>query len=148
MPRRTTSSELEQLIAKRKYGIDPAFKSGAVKSAFGRSRPIDDVESAPESGVEGPKSLQVSYTGKVRVSIKFYRHRLADYSRAISEKALIDCLQYAGLIHGDSEKEIWLIDEGQEKVGSKAEERTEITLEYDDVDYGELWAATGRTDGR
>jgi hypothetical protein len=106
------------------------------------------MEPAAEFGVEGKKSLQVNYTGKVRVSLKFYRYRLADYSRAISEKALIDCLQYAGLIRGDSEKEIWLEDLGQEKVDQKSLERTELTLEYQDVDFDNLWVATGRTDGR
>jgi hypothetical protein len=98
--------------------------------------------------LEGPEKLQVGCSGKVRVRIKFYRHRLADYSRAISEKALVDCLQYAGLISGDSEKEIWLIDDGQIKVGSKAEERVELTLEYPEVDYDNLWVAAKQNKGR
>src|SRR5688572_20271409 len=102
MPR-LKESELERVIKRSKYGIASAFPKRSVESSFGRARTIDDVESTPESGMEGQKGLQVSYSGKVRVIIRFYRHRLADYDRAISEKALVDCLQYAGLIHGDSE---------------------------------------------
>lgn len=86
-----------------------------------------------------PEKLQINYSGKVRVRVTFYRRRLADYSRAISEKALVDCLQYAGLVGGDSEEEIWLEDGGQKKVESNEEERTEIELFYPEVDLDNLW---------
>lgn len=147
MPR-TTTKELERIVKRIGIGISTKIGKGVSTGKDSGAGAIDDVERTAEQGVEGKKSLQVNYTGKVRVSIKFYRHRLADYSRAISEKALIDCLQYSGLIRGDSEKEIWLIDEGQCKVEEKSLEKTEITLEYGDVDFDNLWVATGRTDGR
>ncbi len=98
--------------------------------------------------LEGPEKLQIGCTGKVRVRIKFYRHRLADYSRAISEKAIIDALCFAGCLCGDSEKEIFLQDEGQEKVATKEEERTEIILEYPEVDFDNIFVPAKRKDGR
>jgi hypothetical protein len=75
-------------------------------------------------------------------------HRLADHHRSISEKALIDALQYCGAIGGDSEREIRLFVEDQVKVGSKAEERTEVVIEYPEVDFDNLWIPRKRTDGR
>jgi len=149
---RLKSKDLSRIINRQKYGISSSIGAGSVKTSIGSSGKKHDLEPAASDELEGSKGLQASYTGKVRVRIKFYRHRLADYgtecSRAISEKSLIDCLQYAGLIRGDSGEEIWLEDGGQEKVSSKAEERTEITLEYADFNYDEPFAATGRTDGR
>lgn len=151
---RLKSSDLAKIVARQKYGITSSIGAGSrpIKSSIGGSGEKHDLESVACNELEGAKGLQANYAGKVRVRIKFYRHRLADYgiecSRAISEKSLIDCLQYAGLIRGDSGKEIWLEDGGQEKVASEAEERTEITLEYMDFDYDNPFAATGRTDGR
>ncbi len=151
MPRATTS-DLARIVARQKYGINSSIGKGTVKTSIGDSRPLDNVEYATSDELEGAKATQANYAGKVRVGIKFYRVRLADYgtesSRAISEKSLIDCLQYSGLIRGDSGKEIFLEDKGQEKVPSKEQERVEITLEYEDFNYGEPFAATGRTDGR
>jgi hypothetical protein len=143
-----TESDLKRTIRKAKYGITSSIGKGSLGSKNSGARKEHDLERAAEPELEGEKSLQINYTGKVRVGIKFYRHRLADYSRAISEKALIDAIQYSGAIRGDSEAEIWLEDKGQEKVATKEEERTEITLEYSDVNFDELFVATGRTDGR
>lgn len=154
---RFSQSELAKIISKQHYGITSEFGKRSVPSSFGKgsngakagdSGSVNDVE--PTAGDEqmGSEVLQIKCAGKVRVRIKFYRRRLADYSRAISEKAIIDALQYAGAIRGDSEKEIWLIDEGQEKVESKELERTEITLEYPEVDFDDLWEKRNRTDGR
>jgi hypothetical protein len=148
MQKRTTEGELAQIIARQGYGIAKAFPKKTIGGAFGRARTEHDVEPDSKSSFQGQKKLQINYTGKAIVSIKFYRHRLADYSRAISEKALIDALCYAGALRGDSEKEIRLIDLGQEKVGTKQEERTEVTIEYPDVDFENLFVADGRTDGR
>lgn len=95
----------------------------------------------PSGGYESlrAQAVALNYTGKCTVRIKFYRKRLADYSRANCEKYLIDSLTYAGLIRDDSEDEILLIDEGQEKVATDKEERVEISLEYESVDEGKLW---------
>jgi hypothetical protein len=145
---RFTSREFTKLVSRSGYGVKSSIGKGSAGRKDSSAGAEHDLERSPESSFQGEKSLQISYTGKVVVSIKFYRHRLADYSRAISEKALIDALQYAGAIRGDSEKEIRLIDLGQEKVEDKSQERTELTLEYSDVDFDNLFVATGRTDGR
>ena len=97
------------------------------------------MESNPRYEPLCAEAVQIGYSGLAIVRLKFYRRRLADYSRAICEKYLIDGLTYAGLIRDDSETEIRLIDEGQEKVESNEEERTEITIEYQQVDYDNLW---------
>lgn len=149
MPRKKSGSgELASEIKRQQYGIENQVGTGGISSEIIRSRTVSDLEPTSELESLRAKKLSLNYTGKVRVSIKFYRKRLADYSRAISEKALIDCLQYAGLISGDSEKEIWLIDEGQFKVEKDSEERTEITLEYADIDYDNLWIKAKDHGGR
>ncbi len=154
---RFSESELAKIISKQHYGIASELGKRSVSSSFGKrpngaktgdSGSLNDVEPVAGDEQVGAEVLQIKCAGKVRVRIKFYRRRLADYSRAISEKAIIDALQYAGAIRGDSEKEIWLIDEGQEKVESKELERTEITLEYPEVDFDDLWEKRNRTDGR
>jgi len=136
---RFSQSELARIINKQHYGITSELGKRSVSSSFGKGAngskagdtgAVNDLEPIAGNEQVGAEVLQIKCAGKVRVRIKFYRRRLADYSRAISEKAIIDALQYAGAIRGDSEKEIWLIDEGQEKVESKDLERTEITLEY------------------
>jgi hypothetical protein len=103
------------------------------------TREVLDVES--DSGIKSLLAgrVQIKCPQKVTVRLKFYRTRLADYSRAISEKALLDGIVWAGLLRDDSEDEIWIEDEGQEKVATKEEERTVITLEYPDVDYDRPW---------
>ena len=142
--------ELERIISRTGYGVKSNLKArkSTLNPKASNPRSVNDVESVIVDELEGPEVLQIKCSGKIRVRIKFYRHRLADYSRAISEKALIDSLQYSGLIRGDSEKEIWLIDEGQEKVEKKEDERTEIVLEYPELDLDDLWEARNRKDGR
>jgi hypothetical protein len=120
-------------------GLKSSLGKTTIKSEIDNPWAGCDVES--DSGYESLRAQAVSlnYTGKCVVRIKFYRRRLADYSRANCEKYLIDSLTYAGLIRDDSEKEIRLIDEGQEKVSTNEEERVEITLEYEEVDLDNLW---------
>jgi hypothetical protein len=133
------------------WGVKPAFshhgnpdtasEMGAWKARVedNNSGKQQDLESA--SGYESllAQCLQIGTTEKVRVSLEFFRSRLADYSRAISEKADIDFLTQSGLVEDDSQDQILLIDKGQVKVGSKEEERVEITLEFADVDLDNLW---------
>lgn len=145
---RTTSGQLASILAKGKVGISSALGKRTISSCLGGSGQVNDVEPTVGDELEGPKKLQIRCSGKVVVRIKFYRRRLADYSRAISEKALIDALYFAGAISGDSEKEIRLIDEGQWKVETNEEERTELVLEYPEVDYDNLFEESKRTDGR
>jgi hypothetical protein len=139
-----TEEDLNKIVSKKGYGvISSSIKSSlgqrAISSEIDRQRQEHDLEPNPSDESLGSKKLQIGCSGKVHVFIKFYRRRLADYSRAISEKAIVDCLQYAGIISGDSEKEIWLEDGGQEKVESNEEERTELTISYPEVDLDNLW---------
>lgn len=143
-----TQGELARIISRQGFGIASSIGKGSISVKDRGARAINDMERDSEMELEGPEVLQIKCSGKIGVRIKFYRRRLADYSRAISEKALIDALCYAGALSGDTENEIWLIDEGQEKVGSKEEERTEITLEYPEVDFDNLWEPKKRRDGR
>lgn len=152
-------TDLNKILARPGYSIASAIPKRAIPSAI-RKAPI---EVAPQ-GDDAPghvepvalleslqaKRVSLNYTGKVRVSVAFYRRRLADYSRANSEKAAVDCLVYAGLIRGDSEAEIWLEDLGQFKVETDEEERIELTISYPDVDLDNLWVKNTRrgNDGR
>ncbi len=138
-----TEDDLNKILSRPGYKIESGIKSclpqRTVESEIKRAGEKHYLESIASDESVHAEKLQINYSGKVRVRITFYRRRLADYSRAISEKALVDCLQYAGIISGDSEKEIWLEDGGQKKVESDEEERTEIELFYEDVDYENLW---------
>lgn len=138
-----TNDDLQNILKRKGYGIQSGLKSslgkGAVASSLGGSGKIDDVEHATCNAPLRSEAVSFNYAGKCRISIRFYRRRLADYSRAISEKAMLDSLVYASLIRDDSEAEIQLCDLGQVKVESDAEERTEIDLEYLEVDFDNPW---------
>jgi hypothetical protein len=144
MGARISQEELDKILTKKGYGLSGGLSSGGIKSTLGSgtlgSKGHDtgkDGDVEPNSGDEPlrSKSLSLNYTGKVLVRIKFYRRRLADYSRAISEKAWIDAIVASGALRDDTEKEIRLQDDGQEKVETNEEERMEITLEYEDFDF-------------
>lgn len=148
--------DLKKILAKPGYGIQSGIKgtlrAGSSLSKIGGAGALDDVESGPEHAQVGPKELQIACSGRVVVRLTFYRHRLADYgeecSRAISEKAIIDGLCYAGILSGDSGKEIRYEDGGQKKVESDEEERTEVEIFYPEVDFNNLWKVKERKDGR
>lgn len=136
-------SDIKRIAGKRGYGIvgtiSSGIRKGSIASQIDGSGEIDNLEPDSLDASLQAEKLQISYSGKPEIRITFYRRRLADHSRAISEKALVDCLQYAGLIEGDSEKEIRLTYVEQKKVESDEEERTEIELIYEEVDYDNLW---------
>ncbi len=141
-----TEDDLKTILSRKGYAIscsEPTIKSKlgprTIESQIKREREIDNLESAVDDESLHAKKLQVNYSGKPEIRITFYRRRLADHSRAVSEKALVDCLQYAGLIEGDSEKEIRLTHVRQEKVETDEEERTEIEIFYDGVDFDNFW---------
>lgn len=148
MPKRTTSKDFAKLVSRVGYGVEPAFKKRATNVETRNTGEINDLELSARTKLEDAERLQIGVSGKVLVRIRFYRHRLADYSRAISEKAWIDSAVYAGLLAGDSENEICLIDEGQFKVDKKTDERIEITFDYPEVDFDNLWVKRNRKDGR
>lgn len=134
-----TDDDLNKILARPGYKIQSGIQSSLGKGSLGAKarseRENEDLESTFGDESLRAKAVSLNYSGKCKVRLKFYRRRLADYSRAISEKAMVDALVYAGLIRDDSEKEIWLEDEGQEKVESNEEERTEIVLEYSEFDF-------------
>lgn len=135
--------DLQRILSRKGYAIESGIKSTigkrTVESEVKRAGEINYLESTAGDESLYAEKLQINYSGKPEIRITFYRHRLADHSRAISEKALVDCLQYAGLIEGDSEEEIRLTNVVQKKIGKDEEERTEIELIYDDVDLDNLW---------
>lgn len=141
--KRVTEEELKQILTKKGYGLNYSIGGGigkgSIASSLGDSGEDEDVEPASGDASLRSEALSLNYSGRCIVRIKFYRRRLADYSRAISEKAIIDALVYGGALRDDSEKEICLIDEGQVKVETDAEERTEINLEYTEVDLDNLF---------
>lgn len=138
-----SEDDLNKILARPGYKLESTLKSQigtrTVESEIKRTRQEHDLESASGDESLHSEKLQINYSGKPEIRITFYRHRLADHSRAISEKALVDSLQYAGLIGGDSENEIRLTDVIQKKIGKDEEERTEITIDYPEVDLDNLW---------
>lgn len=139
-----TNEEFERIIAKKGYGIASEIGKRSLGSEVNRPRKDSDVESGGGYESLRAQAVALNYAGKCIVRIKFFRKRLADYSRANCEKYIIDSAVYAGLIRDDSEKEIRLIDEGQVKVDSDAEERVELSFEYEEVDFDNLWAERQR----
>ena len=149
--------QLRKVASRKGYGVPKGFGCKPAFSHHGNpdtaseigswKARVEDNDSGQEQDLESTSGhesflaqcLQIGTTEKVRVRLRFYRRRLADYSRAISEKADVDCLTQSGLIEDDQEACIQLIDEGQVKVESNEEERVEIVLEYDDVDLDNLW---------
>lgn len=64
---------------------------------------------------------------KFFIRVTSYRCRLLDEDN-LAEKYHVDCCRYAGLLPGDDPAQARIVTT-QEKVGSKAEERTEIVIE-------------------
>lgn len=146
MPR-LNEEDLKAITSRSGYGIARGGIKAGIKGSLARqvsdSRALDDVESNSGDGPLDAKKLQVGCPDRVTIRLTFYRRRLTDYgescSRAISEKALIDSLVYAGLIQGDSGAEVRVEDGGQKKVESNEEERTEVELIYPEVNYDAPW---------
>lgn len=80
----------------------------------------------------------LNYSGQCVVRVKAFRRRLCD-ADGNCIKYHIDFLRYIGALKDDTDAAIRLIFEGQEKVGTEAEERLEITVEYPEVDFQNLW---------
>lgn len=141
---RITNDELQSILKRKGYGIHSEVGKKGIASEISGAGPSGNVE--PSGGYESlrQEAVALNYSGKCTVRIKFFRKRLADYSRANCEKYLIDSAVYGGIIRDDSEKEIRLIDEGQVKVDTEAEERVEINFEYEEVDLDNLWVPRTR----
>lgn len=151
-----TNEDLNNILSKPGYGIAGTLKPG-IASSLGQGTAGSKIDNSGEikhmeryscAQQVCPERLQIATRGKVLVRLKWYRMRLADSSRSISEKVDIDSAVRAGILKNDSEAEIRIIDEGQEKVTTKEEERTVITFEFPEVDFDNLWEACKRKDGR
>jgi len=148
--------DLEKILAKPGYAVASSFRK-PIQTSLGKATVRSGISGAGATSdmerVSGHESLPtervaLNYTGRVRVGIKFYRRRLADYSRANCEKFVIDAARYAGLLLDDSEAHMDLCDEGQVKVESEQQERIELTFTYESVDFDNLWVRHHRQDGR
>ena len=73
------------------------------------------------------KKKDQGHDKRVRIHIESRRHRLADPG-GVSEKACIDGMVLAGLLEGDSHKEIYEPTHTQTKIPTSEPEVTIITL--------------------
>lgn len=84
----------------------------------------------PEPAAQPPPDAvskrEAFYTGRVLVRVKSHRVRLLDPDN-LCPKYFIDCLRYAGFLPDDNPACVVLQNE-QEKVATKKEERTEIEV--------------------
>ncbi len=80
------------------------------------------------------QGLALAYSGLCNVRVKVFRRRLSD-PLGDAHKWHIDGLRYCGILSGDSDAEIRLTEEPHEKVATEAEERVEITLEYEAIAF-------------
>jgi Holliday junction resolvase RusA-like endonuclease len=78
------------------------------------------------------RQAQGSDTARFLIRVTSFRRRLLDEDN-LCEKYVVDCCRYAGFIPDDAPGATH-IETRQEKVGSKAEERTEISIE--DLSHG------------
>ena len=123
---RPTTEFLNELLTRKGYAV-----------ANPRRYPVQVVphSEAPPAVVEchlrlGPLAegeAQKRDSGKFLVRVTSFRRRLLDEDN-LCEKYHIDCCRYAGLLPGDDPSQA-RIETRQEKVRSKADERTEIVIE-------------------
>ena len=130
-------NDLGIVLSRPGYGIKSSI-GRAIKPAVGNKRPVSDTEYCSGDALQGKDALTINYSGKCEVRIKVYRRRLADPD-GNCRKYHIDCLTKSGLVADDSEAEIQLTEEPQQKVENGGEEQVEIRLFYPAVDYNNLW---------
>ncbi len=137
--------EFNNIVKKPGYGIHSAFGKG-MRSTL--KRPVDakvrdagegsDVERSDGCPSVQPEKNTINYSGQCTLRIKVFRRRLCDPDGNCT-KYHIDFLRYIGALKDDNAKEIRIIFDGQEKVATEAEERCEISVEYPEVDFENLW---------
>lgn len=140
MTKRLTQKTLAKYL--KTNGIKPAFKPAfpswaSTPKNYGKGKG-SDLEPCFGNEPLGTETLTLKYSGKCKVSLKFYRKRLADVDGNCG-KYHLDFFRYCGAIRDDSVEEIVYEVLPQEKVSSEAEERVEIFLEYDFVDPNNLF---------
>lgn len=123
-------------------GIKSQLKSELPKRTIGSQ--IDgkgsslNVEQCSGRESLGEEVLAIRTAGTCTIRFKAYRKRLAD-SDGNCFKYIGDAIQRAGAVVDDSTRYVRYITEPQEKVETEAEERVEVTIEYEEVDLENLW---------
>jgi hypothetical protein len=108
--------DLAAILARKGYAVAPNSPASA---------PIVECNLRPRPLAKG--EAQEPDPGIFLVRVTSFRRRLLDEDN-LCEKYHVDCCRYAGLIPGDDPSKA-RIETRQEKVRSKAEERTEIVIE-------------------
>jgi hypothetical protein len=107
----------QEQIARELYG----------KAKAGDLRPSAVSKRTPSHGALATRPSEKGHPAKYLVSVVSFRVRLLDEDN-LCPKYHIDSLRYAGLLPADSPDRAHIITT-QEKVESKEQERTEITIE-------------------
>lgn len=146
-----TKDEFNKLTRKKGYGIAAGFKpalKASFRPAFGKGSSPDqdsdpdalpELESGSEHGQVGEAQVALNYSGIVHIKFQVFRYRLLDYSECNVEKYWVDCCTYGNIIVGDAEGQIKFTTLPQVKIPKTEQERVEITLEYEDLDYDNPW---------
>ncbi len=139
------NEQLNKILARPGYGLVGTIKGG-IKGSFKRQKVVD------QAGGEGkmsllersigheslrPKDLAIPDSGRCAICIKVYRRRLTDTGNDCW-KYHIDALRYLGMLADDNDAKVSITEEHHEKVESNEEERVEITLTYEGVDFSDL----------
>jgi hypothetical protein len=115
-------------LLKRFPNASPAFlRNNASDCPVVRQSPAPVVERDLWNGPLAAGKAQGNDSGKFLVRVTSFRRRLLDEDN-LCEKYVVDCCRYAGLIPGDAPGTT-KIETSQQKVSSKEEERTEVTIE-------------------
>lgn len=99
----------------------------ARRNQAGRSPPSSQPEQVVQHDTLAEKPGEGINPARVHVRITSFRRRLIDPDN-LCPKYFIDSLRYAGIIPNDREEDI-ILEVSQVKVKTKAEERTELTIE-------------------
>ncbi len=144
-----TEDDLKEILKRPNYGIAGTIKS-SIKSSIGKGTIASEIRDSGEAAdleqhtrcqsVRAEKDT-INYKGQCCIRVKVFRKRLADPDGNCYKYA-IDFLRYCGALADDNEREVRIIFEGQTKVGTDQEEKTEITIEYQEVDFDNLWVKT------
>jgi len=109
--------------------IWPNASESTIAANLGGSAPSPKSQQVVRHDTLATPQREESHAGRIRVSISSYRRRFLDPDNLQGGcKYFVDCCRYAGLIPDDRPQDI-ILEVSQHKVKSKAEERTEITVE-------------------
>ena len=139
-------SDLEKILRRKGYGIQSQLGGSelpkrAIQTQISDTGEVSDVELRVRPQPLPAQGLAVEYSGRCNISVKVFRKRLSD-PLGDAHKWHIDSLRYCGLVRDDTDAEIRLTEEPHEKVATDAEERVEVTMEYEaiafDPKYGKV----------